>query len=404
MIIPLIKSKSINKFVNKEYAYPFRVGLYPGLSCMFECSFCGRNYKAKYERSALDRGIDMYKELISDAPKDDKNRFYISGGLEPLTNPKLGEIISTLKKYNFNTSMYTNAYMLTKKYLDKNNEIFDLNSLRVSFYGINSKNTLEVTKKNKAFETVTQNIKSYLIEKEKINSKTSFGLNFVILKNRERDVIELLNLISKINEDINLKKNNSFDFLTLREDFSIDGNRMTSNERKVLSDSLIEIDEMLKNKKYLKDLLIDYGFALEPLKKGITSEKFENIFVEKEDLFSMGVPQSSVAVDLYGDVYLYREAAFLDRPGAKRYIIGNLLEKKTMKKVIEEFIDKERDFEIMDSDRNYLDVWDHISIKLSKQYKNNADYGFSENNGVLNLNIISKILNYNHEVHFAKKK
>ena len=133
-------------------------------------------------------------------------------------------------------------------------------------------------------------------------------------------------------------------------------------------------------------------------------QRLENIFVEKEDLYSMGVPQSSVAVDLYGDVYLYREAAFLDRPGAKRYIIGNLLEKKTMKKVIEDFIDKERDFEIMDSDRNYLDVWDHISIKLSKQYKKNTDYGFSENNGVINLDIISKILDYNHEVHFANKK
>ena len=65
---------------------------------MYECTFCGRNYTAKYKRNALDVGIETYKKLIDEAPNDDKNRFYISGGLEPLTNPKLGEIISHLKK------------------------------------------------------------------------------------------------------------------------------------------------------------------------------------------------------------------------------------------------------------------------------------------------------------------
>ena len=43
LIIPLIKSKSIENFLNKKYSFPFRVGLFPGLSCMFKCSFCGRN-------------------------------------------------------------------------------------------------------------------------------------------------------------------------------------------------------------------------------------------------------------------------------------------------------------------------------------------------------------------------
>ena len=63
--------------------------------------FCGRNYNAKYERSALDLGIEKYIKLIKEAPKDDKYRFYISGGLEPLTNPKLGEIILELKNNGF---------------------------------------------------------------------------------------------------------------------------------------------------------------------------------------------------------------------------------------------------------------------------------------------------------------
>ena len=119
MIIPLINSKSITNFLNKEYSYPFKVGIYPGISCMYECSFCGRNYDARYKRDSLDKGIELYKALIDEAPRDDKNRFYISGGLEPFTNPKLNQIISHLKNNNFNSSMYTNGYMLTSKYLNK---------------------------------------------------------------------------------------------------------------------------------------------------------------------------------------------------------------------------------------------------------------------------------------------
>ena len=114
---------------------------------MYECTFCGRNYTAKYKRNALDVGIETYKKLIDEAPNDDKNRFYISGGLEPLTNPKLGEIISHLKKKNFNSSLYTNGYMLTKKFLNKNPEIFDLDSLRISFMVLTANNILKLQKK-----------------------------------------------------------------------------------------------------------------------------------------------------------------------------------------------------------------------------------------------------------------
>jgi len=160
MIIPLINSGSIDNFISKNYSFPFRVGIYPGLSCMFECSFCGRNYNAKYERGSLDRGIEIYQNLIDEAPSDDPNRFYISGGLEPLTNPKIGEIINYLKKNNFNSSMYTNAHMLTSRYLEKNPEIFNLNSLRISFYGIDDEQTTNVTKKKNAFKIVTSNIEN----------------------------------------------------------------------------------------------------------------------------------------------------------------------------------------------------------------------------------------------------
>ena len=64
LIIPLIKSNSIEDFLNKKYSYPFRVGLFPGLSCMFKCSFCGRNYDAVYKRDYGEKGIQIFKNII----------------------------------------------------------------------------------------------------------------------------------------------------------------------------------------------------------------------------------------------------------------------------------------------------------------------------------------------------
>ena len=403
MIIPLINSKSIKNFLNKEYSFPFRVGIYPGISCMYECSFCGRNYDAKYERSSLDKGIEIYQSLIDEAPENDKNRFYISGGLEPLTNPKLNKIISHLKDKKFNSSMYTNGYMLTPKYLEKNPEIFNLDSLRISFYGIDEAQYFDVTKKKNAFNLVIKNIENYLRIKFENNSNTSFGLNFVVLTGREKDVLHLMKLLLDINKKLNLDKKNNFDFLTLREDFSIFGDRMDLNQRKILANSINQVEDLITKDDYLKNIFIDYGFALEPLKNGILSEKFENIFASLDDLKDLGVPQASVAVDLYGDVYLYREAAFLDRPGAKRYIIGNLTKEGSMEGVMKKFIKKSNDINIIDSDRDYLDTWDHITVRLSQQIKKNEIMGISIANGAVNMNTVNNFLNYQHQVHFSEK-
>ena len=75
--------------------------------------------------------------------------------------------------------------------------------------------------------------------------------------------------------------------------------------------------------------------------------------------------------DLYGDVYLFGEAGFLDRPGAKKYIIGNLYEQKSMNNVIENFIKNKHEIKILEHDRDFLDAWDHVAIKLAQQQKQN---------------------------------
>ena len=119
-ISPLLNNGSLESAVEGKYSYPNRIGLYPGMTCQFFCSFCGRNYDARYDSKDIKKSFAIFKKIIDQDPKTDiawRDRFRISGGLEPLTNPYIGEIISYGNSKGFKMQMYTNAYALTSKFL-----------------------------------------------------------------------------------------------------------------------------------------------------------------------------------------------------------------------------------------------------------------------------------------------
>ena len=45
----------------------------------------------------------------------------------------------------------------------------------------------------------------------------------------------------------------------------------------------------------------------------------DNNIKQDKEVTKRGYPQLSVAIDLFGDVFLYREAGFLNRDGNKDY-------------------------------------------------------------------------------------
>lgn len=94
-------------------------------------------------------------------------------------------------------------------------------------------------------------------------------------------------------------------------------------------------------------------------------------------------------------------AGFLDRPGAKKYIIGNLFKQKTMSNVIREFIKNKKEIEVTEPDRDFLDAWDHVAIKLANQQKLNTEFGIPLSESFLNIAYISEMLNINHNVHYS---
>ena len=95
-------AKTTNQTLENQYSFPQRIALFPGVSCMFFCGFCGRNQTEKYPTTILNDSKETFDKLFSHIPNT--TALSISGGLEPLTNPKIGEIITSAKKTCFSIS------------------------------------------------------------------------------------------------------------------------------------------------------------------------------------------------------------------------------------------------------------------------------------------------------------
>jgi dTDP-4-amino-4,6-dideoxy-D-glucose ammonia-lyase len=370
-VLPLVRSGAVEKVLNGSYGFPYRIGLYPGLSCMLYCTFCGRNYDARYEREAAGMGKACFEQVIREAPKTDPNVFYISGGLEPLTNPHLGSLIHLGAEHGFNLSLYTNGMMLTPRLLDKQPGLWDLASLRISLHGVDSETSFQVNRHARGFEQATKNAAAFLRLRNERNSSLRFGFNFVILPGRAEQVLQLAEVIAGINRAAGGGR--QVDFLTLREDFTAVGeDALQEDERARLVEIFSQLEERRK-KEDLSGLHIDFGYALSPLERGVVGSPLE--MVEYSEMRKRAFPQVSVVVDPLGDVYAYREAGFLDRPGARRYIIGNVLEQGTMEGVVRRFLEQGTEFESMPGDTLYFDIFDHVVTKLLNQTEADQSWG-----------------------------
>tara|TARA_A100001391_G_scaffold7663_1_gene5086 strand:+ start:1955 stop:3211 length:1257 start_codon:yes stop_codon:yes gene_type:complete len=359
-ILPLLSNGSLQHAVNGTYAYPNRIGLYPGMSCQFFCSFCGRNYNAKYKQQEIEQSFEVFKSIIDQDPKQGdhwQDRFRISGGLEPLTNSHIGKIISYGNAQGFKMQMYTNGYALSEKFLEKQSGIFDLEMMRISLYGHDAESYYKVTKNKKGYDIVLKNIKNFCKLVEQNKSKIKLGVNFIILPGHADDLIDVFNMI----QDINATCGYGISFITLREDFSQSANYISNDERQKLHKIFIEIEKQT-------DIHIDYGYALHNVRHGIMSGPIAMATHEQMDRY--GFPQIATSVDSLGNFYVYHESNFLERPGSARYIIGSV-KNKSIEQIVRDHLNGEG-IPAQPYDVGYLDAFDHTATLLlheAKQYK-----------------------------------
>ena len=377
--------------LQNEFKYPMRIALYPGVSCMYYCGFCGRNQSEKYPSNAIENGNKMFYRVLSEL--DPKNTaISISGGLEPLTNPGIGNIIEFASKHGLRVPLITNGHSLTKNFVKKNPKIMKLDSLRISLYGVDEESYEFITTVKKSYKMVKRNCINFLIKRNEENSKIKFGFNYIILKENYKNLPKVIDFIDEVNAEV--KNGPGIDFLSLRDDFdTVTGiSDVRDHDKKYHLDGLLtednreELIELFKNfesDKRLQNLHIDYGYALHPIKLGVLGKKLTKITDDK--MRKYGHTQLSVCVDLYGDVFLYREAGFLNRNGNEKFIIGRVNDKTSFKQVIENFLNNTNGIKNEKNDIRFMDPFDHVMTSLINQAEDDKDFGIPFKDGPVAL-------------------
>ena len=329
-LLPIIESGAIKASIDGVYKYPYRINLYPGTSCMFKCVFCGRNYSAVVKNSK-----NIFKQIIDQDNGEDPNRINISGGLEPLTSPYINDICKELYNKKYTPRMITNGFLLNDKILSKNPYINSLDHLRISLYGLDNEEYVTTTKHKKGWQVVKENLTNY----NKRDDKTKLFLNYVLLPKHFENLHSIINYIQDIG---------GIENLSLREDFSF---QYEINDRNKLKDSLLLFDEKMKS----MAISIDYGYALQELINGKDATLMR---VTYKELRYKQSPQVKICVDPNGNIYSYLEAGFVDRPGADRHILGNVVNSS-----IEQELKKQVEIKPEPGDIQYLDAYNHLIEK-----------------------------------------
>ena len=164
---------------------------------------------------------------------------------------------------------------------------------------------------------------------------------------------------------------------------------MNDEERLVL---MKKIQGFIKRKNEMfENLHIDFGYSLENLAEGIVGDPL--IQVNGDEMRSFGFPQLSVAIDLFGDVFLFREAGFLDREGNKKFIIGRINKDKTLQEVMKEFLDKNKPLSYSKNDSRFMDSFDHVLTVLVNQAESDKNFQIPFEYGPIKIRSENKKIN-----------
>ena len=186
-------------------------------------------------------------------------------------------------------------------------------------------------------------------------------------------------------EEVNIKSNNQVDFLTLREDFREKAENILGEERKEIYNIFNDIQKRLESRN-LNKLHIDYGYALESMRKNLDSYQQPLKKIDYKQLRPKAFPQIAVMVDPKGDVYTYHEATFLDREGSERYSIGIVDKEHSLEDLVKEFVENSNGItEPLPHDVDYLDAFDYVITVFLNQAEEDIKFGIPWSKGPIKV-------------------
>ncbi|MEV0899193.1 dTDP-4-amino-4,6-dideoxy-D-glucose ammonia-lyase [Actinoplanes sp. NPDC049802] len=375
-ILPLERKGVIDDVLDRNVVYPHIIALYPGPTCMFRCHFCVRVTGARYQNSALADGNAMFASLIDEVPTGNPFAMYVSGGLEPLTNPGLGDLVARAARRGFKLVLYTNAFALTEQTLRRQPGLWDLHGLRTSLYGLSDEEYEQTTGKRAAFGRVRANLIRFQQLRAERGRPFRLGLSYIVLPGRAARLPRLADFIAELNA---AAPDHPVDHLDLREDYSgrPDG-KLSAAERAELQDALGAFADRVAER--APTLRVDYGYALHSLRLGTESEL---IRIGPDEMRPTAHIQAGVQVDILGDVYLYREAGFPGLPGAQRYIAGRIGPGRGLAQVVEEYVTGGAGIAPLPGDEFFMDGFDQVVTARLNQMEADVAAGWRDFRGFL---------------------
>ncbi|MGQ0842402.1 dTDP-4-amino-4,6-dideoxy-D-glucose ammonia-lyase [Actinokineospora sp.] len=375
-VLPMERKGVIDNVLGAKTVYPHIVALYPGPTCMFRCHFCVRVTGARYEQSALTDGNDMFASVIDEMPTDNPFAMYVSGGLEPLTNPALGTLVSRAAARGFKFIVYTNSFALTEQALRRQPGLWDLYAVRTSMYGLDDEEYEATTGKRAAFGRVRANLLRFQQLRAERGEPVRLGLSYIVLPGRAKRLLDLADFIAELND---AAPHRPVDFLNVREDYSgrPDG-KLSAAERAELQEALGSFAERVATRTPTLD--VDYGYALQSLRTGFEAEL---IRIKPDTMRPTAHIQAGVQIDVLGDVYLYREAGFPGLAGADRYIAGRVDRDTSLAQVVERFVTSGAQVAPAPGDEYFMDGFDQVLTARLNQLEADIAAGWHHARGFL---------------------
>jgi dTDP-4-amino-4,6-dideoxy-D-glucose ammonia-lyase len=367
-IQPVIESGAVKAFLNGSYRYPFTVGIYPGVSCAGQPG-------EQYKQEDILPGNELLRQLFAEAPRDLPRRFYLSGGLEPLTNPGLATVIRFAAGFGHRMQLYTNAVMLTPRFLEKNEGLWCLDTLRISMHGADEEKTRP---RAGAASRVMANARNLVRAKSERGERLRIGFHYLVESGQIAHLRKIAEAVVSVADQSPDRR--GVNFLTLQENYALCGRpAISGDERERLRDELMELQSFFLGEG-MKEFEVDLGCGMRGLVEGVETAPLHR--VKHSDMLGRGYPQISVVIDLLGDVYLYRQAAFIGRAGADRYIVGRLTSAQGLAELLQRYLaDPERFVVPRAGDELFLDAFDHAVTAFLRQASDDLHFG-SELSGV----------------------
>jgi len=178
--------------LNKLYHFPVDIQVEPTSKCNLSCIMCGRTY---IHRKNADMSLENFKNLILNMKY--LKSLTLNGLGEPMLNPDIFEMITFAKNRGIIVRLSSNATTLDSLNSEKLIST-GLDHLFISLDGASSE-VYEYIRKGANFESVVDNIKELVKNKEKLRKETpNITIDIVGMKTNLEEIPAIIELANSI--------------------------------------------------------------------------------------------------------------------------------------------------------------------------------------------------------------